>query len=323
MVKSFFVRRDDSDPGVPLDLAKHPGLWSLLDEVAGHLPTRPVQKVYMTPGTDLAVMERGGLLKQLRGKSERCLILGAGVLDGMRIRHLKGVLAHEYGHFVNEDTAGGGFSFAVRRSLFALAIGLARGGAATWYNPAWLFVYGFHWVFTRISHGASRLQEVLADRWAAFTYGSEAFERGLVHVIGRSVRFNAHAGASLKEVVENRRPLPNLYVYRPSSPVEEGELSSAIEAELNAKPSPLDSHPSPSDRIAWVRRLQAAGRPATPDDQAEAWSLFSDRAELEREMTKEIRDGLLVNQGIAISAEGTDQAEPEAKAEAADAASVS
>ena len=48
-------------------------------------------------------------------------------------------------------------------------------GAAGWYNPAWLFVNGFFRVFLRVSQGASRLQEVMADRWAAFCYGSEAF----------------------------------------------------------------------------------------------------------------------------------------------------
>ena len=57
-----------------------------------------------------------------------------------------------------------------------MAIGLAEGGAASSINPAWWFVRGFHSVFLRISQGASRLQEGLADRWAAFAYGSKSFE---------------------------------------------------------------------------------------------------------------------------------------------------
>ena len=61
------------------------------------------------------MFERGGVLRQVRGKSERCLVLGAAVLDGMRVRGLKAILAHEYGHFHNEDTAGGGFALAVAR----------------------------------------------------------------------------------------------------------------------------------------------------------------------------------------------------------------
>ena len=55
--------------------------------------------------------------RQLRGRAERCLILGVGVLEGLKIGPFKAVLAHEYGHFTNKDTAGGGFALAVRRSL--------------------------------------------------------------------------------------------------------------------------------------------------------------------------------------------------------------
>ena len=98
------------------------------------------------------------------------------------------VLAHEYGHLSNRDTAGGRFALAVRRSLMIMAGHLALGRAATWYNPAWLFVKGFNRVFLLISQGATRLQEVLADRWAALSYGSRAFEEGLRHVVARAVR---------------------------------------------------------------------------------------------------------------------------------------
>ena len=88
---------------------------------------------------------------------------------------LKAVLAHEYGHFVNRDTAGGGLALAVRRAVWQMAESLASGGAARWYNPAWLFVTGFHKLFLRVSQGASRLQEILADRWAALAYGGAEF----------------------------------------------------------------------------------------------------------------------------------------------------
>src|SRR6185295_2261026 len=122
-----------------LDLGREPAVRELLDEVAAKVGTRAVDAVYLTPGTAVAVFERGGMLKQLRGKSERCLVLGLGVLDGMALAEFKAILAHEYGHFSNRDTAGGGLALSVRRSLLTMAQGLAEGGAATWYNPAWWF----------------------------------------------------------------------------------------------------------------------------------------------------------------------------------------
>ena len=307
MFKSIFVKVRDDDPGAGLDFTKHPELRAVLDEVAAAIHTRPVDKAYMVPGVSVAVFERGGVLKQLRGASERCLVLGVGVLDGMSVRELKSILAHEYGHFRNEDTARGGFALAVRRSLISFAMQLAIAGAARPYNPAWLFVSGFYKVFLRVSHGASRLQEILADRWAAHAYGSEAFVRGLSHVVEQSVRFDAHADATLREVIEAKHPLSNLYQYTPTKPAEAGEVAKAAEEALARATSPYDSHPAPTQRIAWVRAL-AITLEGAPADERPAWDLFGDREELERQMTDEVREKIAAEHGISIPREGKPKA---------------
>jgi len=303
IAKSVFVRGRDEDPGLPLDLDRQPRLRVLLDDVAARIDTRPVETVYMTPGTDVAVMERGGFLRQLAGKRRRCLLLGVGVLEGMRLGPFKAVLAHEYGHFSNEDTAGGGFALAVRRSIITMGQGLARGGAAAWYNPAWLFVNGFYRVFLVISQGASRLQETLADRWAASLYGAAAFEEGLRHVIERSIRFDSHINRTLNEVTKASAALPNLYEYRPAAAgTTEEDLARAVEAALNAEPSPYDSHPSPSHRFAWVRLIPSAGAAATAGDDAPVWDLFSDRKDLERRLTDVVRERVSLLYNVTIPA---------------------
>ncbi|HET9228143.1 MAG TPA: M48 family metallopeptidase [Thermoanaerobaculia bacterium] len=298
IVKSLFARSRDEDPGLKLAPAEEPRLRDLLHEVAGKIGTRPVDNIYLTPGTDLAVMERGGMLKQLRGSSERCLILGVGVLDGMKIAPFKAILAHEYGHFSNKDTAGGGFALSVRRSLMVMGQNLAEGGAAAWYNPAWLFVRGFYRVFLRISQGASRLQEVLADRWAAFAYGAKAFERGLLHVIERSIRFDAHANATLGEVLEGRRALVNLYSYQPSATPDPEEIQAEVKKSIHREPSPYDSHPSPVKRFLWTRLVPSPGQ-TSPEDEEEVWTLFRDREALERKLTETVRVNLQM-QGIEV-----------------------
>lgn len=300
ILRSLFIRRIDEDPGTRMDLSHNPGLRDLLNEVAGRIGTRPVDNVYLTPGTDVAVMERGGMLKQLTGKSERCLILGVGVLEGMKLSWFKAVLAHEYGHFSNKDTAGGGFAIAVRRSLMTMAESLAQGGAAAWYNPAWLFINGFYRVFLRISQGASRLQEVLADRWAAFAYGAQAFEEGLTHVIRQSVRFDFHAQNTLNEVVEQQKPLANLYTYQPQARPENAEIEDVVKEAIHAQPSVYDSHPAPADRFEWVHALGAKGTGLNPGDTAEVWTVFSNPDHLQREMTTQIRASLAMD-GIAVS----------------------
>jgi Zn-dependent protease with chaperone function len=308
VLKSLFIRVRDEDPGLRLD--RQPRLRAVLDEVAGKVGTRAVDQVFLTPGTEIAVMERGGMMRQLRGKSDRCLIVGAGVIDGMKVGEFKAVLAHEYGHFSNQDTAGGGFALAVRRSIGVMAISLARGGAAAWYNPAWWFVRGFHRVFLRISQGASRLQEVLADRWAAFAYGSAPFERGLRHVIEKSVRFDAHVAATLREVIENQRALANLYAYQPGKKPETDDIAKAVAEALNAKPSPYDSHPAPADRLRWVQALAAPPAAPSPEDDAEVWTLIEGRDELEKQMTYRVRENIFQAHGVLIRAEEVSPSTP-------------
>ncbi|HEX6641644.1 MAG TPA: M48 family metallopeptidase, partial [Thermoanaerobaculia bacterium] len=294
IVKSLFIRAHDGDPGMKLELEKHPRLRALLDEVAARIGTRSVDNVYLTPATEVAVMERK------KGK-ERCLILGVAGLDGLAIRPLKAVLGHEYGHFTNRDTAGGAFALRVRNSVSATAYALATGGAAAWYNPAWLFVNGFHRVFLRISEGASRLQEVLADRWAVFAYGADAFEAGLRHVVARGVHFDAHVGATLKEVVDGQLPLANLYTYQPAKAGR--DVDSAIEEALQRQTSAYDSHPSPAERFALVHALPRHGTAPDSGDDAPAWSLFDDVLELQRAMTAKVRENVRANYGIEIAAE--------------------
>ncbi len=288
ILKSIFVRGGDDDPGRPLDLGREPRLRALLRDVAHRVGTRSVNAVYLTPGTDIAVMERGGLRRQLAGGGERCLVLGVGVLGGLRLRPFKAILAHEYGHFSNRDTAGGGFALTVRRSLLTMAEGLASGGAAKWYNPVWLFLNAFYRAFLRISQGASRLQEVLADRWAALIYGSGAFEHGLRQVIERSVRFEARFDTAILGMALNR-PVANLYAPVEAEAPPDKDVERDVREALNRPASPYDSHPSPSQRVRWVRALAAKGTATAADDDDDVWSVFSNREQIEREMTESLR----------------------------------
>jgi Zn-dependent protease with chaperone function len=296
------VRGKADDPGLRVDPSEHPRFQAALEESARRVGTRRVDTVFVTPGTDAAVYEQGGLARQLSGRTERCLVLGVGLLDGMTERQLKSVLAHEYGHFVNRNTAGGGFSLAVRRSVLHMAQALASGGAAAWYNPAWLFVTRFYQLFLRVSQGASRLQEILADRWAALAYGGETFAAGLSHVVTRSIRFDKHADATLREVIDGSLPLANLYRFAPTKPVEAQEVEGAIAQAMNAEPSAYDSHPRPADRIAWVGDVACAHGDAV-DDASPAWSLFADREALERRLTDEVRANVRARHGVDIPAE--------------------
>jgi Zn-dependent protease with chaperone function len=295
------VRGKTADPGPKLELAENSRFAAALREAADRVSTRPVDTVFLTPGTDAAVYEKGGMARRLSGRTERCLILGVGLLDGMTQGQLKAILAHEYGHFVNRDTAGGGLALAVRRSIFQMARSLAAGGAAAPYNPAWVFVTNFYKLFLRISQGASRLQEMLADRWAALAYGGSNFASGLRHTIARSVHFSKHAEATLREVVDAKLPLRNLYRYSPAQQANAAEVADEIEKTMSADPSPYDSHPRPVDRIIWVGKLPSTHLDASAE--LPVWDLFSNREALERSLTDVVRAKVAAQHGVEIADE--------------------
>ncbi len=272
LLKSLTFRPTEEAPGIEIDLSTEPELRRVLDEVAATIGTRSVDKVYLAPNTNLAVFERK--------RGERCLVVGAGVLHGMPLDAFKAILAHEYGHFSNRDTAGGGFALGVRRSLLGFIVGLAQSGQNRPWNPAWWFATSFYKLFLRVSQGASRLQEILADRRAAEAYGGAAFATGLKHVIACDLRFGDHVNAEINRALKNKVHLQNLWTPLPLDTLEPGEIAKALERE----PSPYDSHPAPSDRIRWVEQL-AATVPSTDAPDKDAWSLFQRREHHEREVT--------------------------------------
>jgi Zn-dependent protease with chaperone function len=306
MIKSLFIRPKHEEPGPRLQEKDAPKLFQVLQEVSQKVGTQMVDKVYLVPGVDIAVFEEGSLWKRFLGKTRRCLILGLGALKGMTQLQLKSILAHEFGHLYNKDTAGGTLALHVRRSIHASAQALAAGGAARWYNPAWLFINGFYRIFLRISEGASRLQEVLADRMAALAYGANTFVQGLTSVIKRSIEFNVVANIEIAQAAKEQRKLRNIYSLdvpqkwpqgfdsREQEEKDRGQeeksppqvIEAAFKEAMEERTSAYDSHPAPKKRFEWVNRLEITGEKT--DDGKTAWELLENPQSLEETMTKEL-----------------------------------
>jgi len=284
IVRSLFVRiRDDEDPGRAISESDAPELWKTAREVAAAVGTRPVDEIWLTPGTDLAVFERGTVRQRMTDHARRALLLGAGVLEGFQQGAFRAVLAHEYGHFSHRDTAGGDVALRVTNGMMAFAIALANAGFAVWWNLAFQFLRLYDFLFRRISHGATRLQEVLADRVAIQHYGIAAFRNGLTHVIGRSVLFQKLAQDEIQGAIQQERFLSNLYsLATPSDPAAMNSLAEQITKILDAKTTEDDTHPSPKDRFRLGERIHSA---TVSHVDGCVWQLFHDPSALMAEMT--------------------------------------
>ena len=178
--------------------------------------------------------------------------------------------------------------------------GLAHNGLANWYNPAWLFVNGYYRVFQVVTLGASRLQEVLADRYAAMAYGVRDFADGLNQVVRRSIIFDAQIGRELKRVGSGDHKLENVYVLPPIEPTDEFvNVDEQCDVVMNHPASKYDSHPPPNERIGLLSNLDA---PASSESSARlVWDLFRDPEALQLEMTAHIQEN--VDQQILVAKE--------------------
>jgi hypothetical protein len=160
---------------------------------------------------------------------------------------------------------------------------MARAGQAVWYNVAFQFVRVYHFIFRRISHGATRLQEMLADRVAVYNYGPRAFKDGLSHVVYRGVEFKHLATREINAAVSARRALQNLYELPEAKGGEaERDVETAFNEALHRKTTEDDTHPSPVERFRLASRIKTKGEPASDGT---VWDLFADREGLTREMS--------------------------------------
>jgi hypothetical protein len=286
MFRSLFLKLEKEDPGRPLKVEEAPGLWDLTRSVANTLKTRPIDEIRVIPGTNVAVYEKGTFRERANDKAKRILILGVGALNGFELNAFRAVLAHEYGHFTNRDTAGGDVALRVNDHMMKFAHAMYVSGQAVWWNVAFQFLRVYHFIFRRLSHGATRLQEVLADRVAALKYGAKAFEDGLTHVVRKSAEFEALASKEINESAAGQRALQNLYEL---SGGDSADIVRSAAETLNRETSEDDTHPSPADRFRFTRRIRSQSEPPIS---GMVWDLFKDRAALTAEMTSLIQSAL-------------------------------
>jgi Zn-dependent protease with chaperone function len=281
-VQTLFVRVPSDAPGRGLDPAEAPGLWSLAREAATAIGTRPVDEIRVTPGTELAVYEQGTRRERREDRARRVLLLGIGLVDGFRKAPFCAVIAHEYGHFAHRDTAGGELALRVMNDMLKFARVLVESRQAVRWNFAWHFLRAYAFLFRRISHGATRLQEVLADRVAARRYGAANFEEGLRHVVRRHVEFSAMVNDEIQQALEARRALRNVYTLESPRPF---SLEHEIDDALLRETSEDDTHPSPQDRFRLVSGITTT---AMSVGDGLVWDLFANAEKLATEMTAQI-----------------------------------
>jgi len=278
---TMLPRRDRFDPPGPLlPPEKHPRFFAVLREIAGKTGQTMPKFVYLLHDFNAWVMQRGG--SDVYG-GDRMLGIGLPMLQQMSVSQLKAILAHEFGHYHNGDTAFGARIYRTRTAIGRTVEELEHRGSLLKAPFLW---YGRR--FMRITQAISRHQEFHADRLAAEIIGRDTVIATLHEQIRMASGYRGYLhNEYLPAVKYHMLPpwLDGFSRYLRSKNVREQIDDIAREALLQAESDKYDSHPSPAERLAALQRLPEND---CLTDKTPAIELLEDREELERQIVRDL-----------------------------------
>ena len=149
--------------------------------------------VYVVADLNAAVAHVGGFF----GIGARpIMIVGLPMIAALTVSELRGVIAHEFGHYVGGETKLAPVIYRTREAIGRTIISLARSDhviTRLMFVP--FHLYGL--MYLRTTLGISRRQELDADQMAARVAGGDAFESGLVKIHAASLAMDAYMNGEL------------------------------------------------------------------------------------------------------------------------------
>jgi len=264
IVKGIIPRRQKFvEPGPRLAPDEQPELFEEIRRTAEATDSAMPEDVYLAPDVNAGVAHVGGFV----GIGARpIMILGLPLIAALNVSELRGVIAHEFGHYVGGETKLAPLIYRTRD-----AIGRTVFGLATTQGFQHLLSFPFLWygrVYLRATQAVSRRQELDADRMAARIAGGTSMESGLVKTHAAGLAFGPYLNELGAVLFSGSLP-----------PVAEGfsrflegsetrvALDRVTEEEARQNRSdPYDSHPSLRQRLDALK--DAPHKPALVPDPA-------------------------------------------------------
>ncbi|WP_052509770.1 M48 family metalloprotease [Kitasatospora griseola] len=295
-------KRDDSHDGLPLTREEQPELWARVDRIAEATGVRGPAEIRLVPQVNAGVYEETKLLGLVPGR--RHLIIGAPLLIGLTEAELDSVLAHEFGHYANNDVRLAAVTVSGRAAIGHTIATLhrhadqnvadkareiaddnayraARGrrtrndedagnGGIERYLAKFFTLYAK--LYFRVSESISRSQEYAADRHAARIAGRDATASALrrLPALDAAQSFYLDSYATMG-VGAGLLPLPGQFfggLGRLLADPERREELAEMGLDLpDEQPDPYDSHPPIRRRVAAIEALpDSPGLPGLGED---------------------------------------------------------
>lgn len=253
IVYAIFPRREKFvAPGPELTAAEHPKLFSMIEEVARKADQEMPANVYLAHDVNAAVTERGGFFGL---GSRKVLIVGLPLMSILDDDELKGVIAHEFGHYVGKDTKFGAWTWRTRAAIFRTLEVLHDEDEESMWQAA--VSKPFEWyakLFLRLTTAVSRRQEFAADEVAASIAGRDAQVSALRRIHRIAPVFDTYWYEDVVPAINNggRAPIVHgwhsfLAVEPVAEAIDEGYARTIAE---DRKSDPYASHPTVVERLA-------------------------------------------------------------------------
>ncbi|MEU8795288.1 M48 family metallopeptidase [Streptomyces sp. NPDC048643] len=276
--------RSAEEAGRPVTPHEQPELWAEVLEAARAAGTRPPEEVLLTEDLNAAVAERARLLGLLSGR--RRLYLGVPLLAGLTVPRLRAVLAHEFGHFSNQDTQLAVVTMRGRAAVLhtVKAFRHAENGASVLVGRLYV---RYAQLFLKVSQSTGRRQELAADQAAARRAGRDTTAAALRRMAVLDAAFDHYIDtyALMGDPVSALPPVGEFFggFARMLAARDPQALAELAAARRTPRPSPYDSHPPITERVALIEALPDDGvaeDPAAPP----ASSLLRDQGRLSAEL---------------------------------------
>jgi len=296
IVQGFFGSKKRNILGVSLRREEQPRIWKLCDEVAQKVGTKTAHEIFLSPQPGIGVHLSGGLLSLLVGRTKRTLTIGMPSISALSVREMAAILAHEFGHFSNKDTAWNSLTFtmaaALQNTLSTMPNPWNTAGSdwiklTSALNPALWVLLGYRLLFSVVTSGFSRVREVFADKTAIGLYGRQDFSDGLMKVARNDYIFSNHfVPDMLKKLTEEGKVYTNVFdtMDQAYKSIEANMLAGIDRSILNQeKPSMFDSHPLMVDRLAYAKYFGDEAKHVT--EQGDFKNLFVKWDEVSKNMS--------------------------------------
>jgi heat shock protein HtpX len=265
IVRAIIPRRQKFvEPGPRLAPDEQPELFEEIRRTADATDSAMPEDVYLAPDVNAGVAHVGGFV----GIGARpIMILGLPLMAVLSVSELRGVIAHEFGHYVGGETKLAPLIYRTRDAIGRTVFGLATSSQGFQQLLSFPFLW-YGRLYLRATQAVSRRQELDADRMAARVAGGTSMESGLVKIHAAGLAF----GSYLNE-------LGAVLFHGSLPPVAEGfsrflegsetraALHRVTEEELRQdRADPYDSHPPLRQRLDALK--DAPHKPALVPDPA-------------------------------------------------------